>query len=328
MSTKFMRRREFGATLACALASTIPGIAWAQKKPMRMVIPFPPGGGTDIAARLIGAKLAQTTGAPVVFENISGAGGTVGMAAAAKMPADGTAIVFGQVSNLVVAPLLMKGLSYDPLKSFTAIAHVADLPVLIACASSQPFKTLADVIQAAKADPKAITFGSAGNGTVPHLAGELLAQSAGIAMTHVAYRGSAAAMTDVLAGRVTLLITSLSLAVPYIESGRLRALGVSSGHRIASAPDIPTIAESANLPGFEETSWYGFFAPAGVPQETVQRLNADINMALDSPEVQAFVEKQEGAVIRRTTPDVLASLLRTDIEKWGQVIRQAKVTLD
>jgi tripartite-type tricarboxylate transporter receptor subunit TctC len=294
-------------------------------KQMRIIVPFSPGGGTDMTARLIASKLAEITGMPVVADNRTGASGTIGIAAAAKAPADGLNLVLGQADNLAVAPLLIKGVPYDPLTSLTPIAHVADLPVLIVCSAEQPYRTLQDVIKAGKADPNAITFASAGVGTTPHLSGELLANAVGAKMTHVAYKGSAPALTDVLAGRVTMLFTSISLAVPHLKAGKLRALAITSAKRSAAVPDVPTVAEAANLPGFDTGSWYGVFGPAGLPRETVERLNADINKVLSMPEVIAFLETQEGASIKRTSPEALAQQLRADIEKWDRVIKQANI---
>jgi tripartite-type tricarboxylate transporter receptor subunit TctC len=295
---------------------------------MRIIIPFPPGGGTDTTARLIGSGLGEITGMTVVPDNRTGASGTIGIAAAAMLPADGLNLVLGQADNMAVAPLLIKGVQYDPVTSLAPVAYVADLPILIVCSAEQPYQTMADVVKAAKADPKAITFASAGVGTTPHLSGELLAQAVGVSMSHIPYKGSAPALADVLAGRVTMLFTSISLAVPHLKAGKLRALAVTSSQRSSALPEVPTVAEAVNLPGFETGSWYGFFAPAGVPHEVVARLNADINKALTLPDVKAFLETQEGATIRHTTPEVLAQQLRADIEKWGRVIKQAKISID
>lgn len=332
MSALVLTRRTIAKAMALGAASAFaaPWSAFAQMsdKQLRVIVPFPPGGGTDATARLVGTKLGEIIGMPVVPDNRTGASGTIGIAAAAKLPADGLNLVLGQADNLAVAPLLIKNVPYDPVTSLTPVAHVADLPILIVCAAEQPYKTLADVIKAAKADPKSITFASAGVGTTPHLSGELLAQAVGGGMTHVAYKGSAPALADVLAGRVTMLFTSISLVVPHLKAGKLRALGVTSSRRSSALPDVPTVAEAANLPGFDTGSWYGFFAPAGVSRETVARLNADINKALAMPEVKAFLETQEGAVIKRTTPEALGQQLRADIQKWDRVIKQAKITLD
>ena len=317
-----------GAAAGCAGVSLSALAQTPPDKQTRIIVPFPPGGGTDSTARLIGAKLSDIIGMPVVLYNRTGASGTIGIGTAAKLPPDGRNLVLGQADNLAVAPLLIKSVPYDPLTSLTPIAHVADLPILIVTLAEQPYKTMADVIKAAKADPKAITFASAGVGTTPHLSGELLAQAMGAKMSHIAYKGSAPALTDVLGGRVTMLFTSISLVVPHLKSGKMRALAVTSSKRSSALPDVPTIAEALNLPGFETGSWYGIFGPAGIPAETVTRLNADINKVLTLPEVKAFLETQEGAIIKRTTPEALAQQLRADIKKWDGVIKQAKITLE
>jgi tripartite-type tricarboxylate transporter receptor subunit TctC len=333
MGSPVLTRRAIAKAVAfgtVAFAAS-PWSARAQasaKGQMRIIVPFPPGGGTDATARLIGTRLGEMTGVPVVMDNRPGASGTIGISAATRLPADGQNLVLGQADNLAVAPLLIKNVPYDPLTSLTPVAHVADLPILIVCAAEQPYEALADVIKAAKGDAGAITFASAGVGTTPHLSGELLALAAGASMTHVPYKGSAPALADVLESRVTMLFTSISLAVPHLKAGKLRALAVSSASRSTALPQVPTIAEAANLPDFETGSWYGFFAPAGLPTETVARLNADINKVLALPEVKAFLETQEGALIKRTTPEALGQQLRADIAKWARVIEQAKITLE
>src|SRR5690606_18074764 len=188
-------------------------------------------------------------------------------------------------------------------------------------------QTLQDVIEAGKKDPEALTFGSAGVGTTPHLSGELFAQSAGIQMQHSSYQGSSPALTDVLAGRVTLITTSISLAVPYIESGKLRPLAVTSAQRSVALPDVPTVAEAAGIEGFSIGTWYGVFAPAGTPDEAIQALNAQVNEALTDEKVRAFLETQEGGHIRRTTPEELENLLREDIPRWQKIIDEANIQL-
>jgi tripartite-type tricarboxylate transporter receptor subunit TctC len=333
MANPHLTRRAVGKALAfgAAACAGAPLSTFAQgvsERQTRLIVPFPPGGGTDSTARLLATKLGEIIGMPVVVDNRTGASGTIGIGATAKLPNDGLNLVLGQADNLAVAPLLIKGVPYDPLTSLTPIAHVADVPILIVTLAEQPYKTMADVVKAAKADPKAITFASAGVGTTPHLSGELLSQALGVTMSHVAYKGSAPALTDVLGGRVTMLFTSISLVVPHLKAGKLRALAITSAKRSSALPDVPTIAEALNLPGFDTGSWYGIFGPAGIPREIVTRLNADINKVLATPEMKAFLETQEGAAIKRTTPEALAQQLRADIQKWDRVIKQAKITLE
>ncbi|MDH5858712.1 Bug family tripartite tricarboxylate transporter substrate binding protein [Lampropedia aestuarii] len=320
------RRHALGLGVALSLLGM--PLAFAQSAdPVRLLVPFPPGGGTDVVARLLGSTLEPIIGAPVVVENRAGASGTIGIAAAAKLPANGRGLVLGQADNLAVAPLLIKGVAYDPQTSFKAVAHVADVPILIATAASQPYQNLNDVIAAGKQDPTLLTFASAGVGTTPHLSGELFAQAAGIDMQHVSYQGSAPALADVLAGRVTLMTTSISLAVPYIKAGKLRPLAVTSAARSSALPDVPTVAEAAGIEGFNIGTWYGIFAPAATPDAVVQTLNAQINQALADEKVVQFLEVQEGAQIRRSTPEELQQLLQGDIPRWQKVIETAKVEL-
>lgn len=332
--TSFQRgRRRMAVSLAtlAAVATVSPFQVAAQirlDRQTRLIVPFPPGGGTDAAARLIGSKLSEISGMPVVIENRVGASGTIGIGAAAKMPADGLHLVIGQADNLAVAPLLIPSVPYDPVKDLQAVAHVADIPIVIVTAGSQPFQTLADVVRAGKADPQLLTFGSAGVGTTPHLSGELFAQAAGFNMRHIAYKGSAPALTDVLASRIHLMMSSISLVVPHIKSGKLRALAVTSTQRSVALPDVPTVAEAAGLRGFDVGTWYGIFAPAGTPPDAVSRLNTDINKVLALPEVKAFLENQEGGLIRRATPAALGEQLRADIPRWQGVIKDAKVVLE
>jgi len=280
-----------------------------------------------MAGRVLGSAMESVVGAPVVIENRAGASGTIGINAAIKLPGNGNNLVLGQADNLAVAPLLLKGVTYDPLRDLKPVAHVADLPILIATATSQPYQTLQDVIEAGKKDPEALTFGSAGVGTTPHLSGELFAQSSGIQMQHISYQGSSPALTDVLAGRVTLITTSISLAVPYIESGKLRPLAVTGAQRSVALPDVPTVAEAANLEGFNIGTWYGVFAPADTPDVEIKRLNKQINEALATQKVKAFLETQEGGHIRRADPEELGNLLRDDIPRWQKIIEQADIQL-
>ncbi|MDF3834995.1 tripartite tricarboxylate transporter substrate binding protein [Cupriavidus basilensis] len=333
MYSKILGRRQFIFSLAIGgllgpLQSRPTAAQLVAGNQVRLVVPFPPGGGTDAVARLIGARLSERMGMPVVVDNRPGASGTIGVGAAAKMPADGLNLLIGQADNLAVAPLLIKSVPYNPLTDLQAVAYLADIPILIVTSVGQPYKTLADVVRAGKADPNLLTFGSAGVGTTPHLSGELFAQAAGIQMRHVSYKGSAPALTDVMAQRVSLMYSSISLAVPHIKAGKLRPLAVTSLKRSTALPDIPTVAEAAGLKSFNIGTWYGIFAPAGTPREAVQRLNDNINWVLAQDDVKAFLEGLEGGSIRRTPPQTLADQLRTDIARWERVIRDAKVTLE
>lgn len=316
---------KFGITLTALIAMSGAGAQSADS--VRMIVPFAPGGGTDTVARLVGNALEPIVGVPVVIENRAGASGTIGINTATRMPANGKNLVLGQADNMAVAPLLLKGVNYDPVKDLKPVAHVADIPILIATATSEPYQSLNDVIEAGKKDSQLLTFASAGVGTTPHLSGELFAQSAGIEMQHISYQGSSPALTDVLAGRVTLIATSISLAVPYIESGKLRPLAVTSATRSVALPDVPTVSEASDIKDFSIGTWYGIFAPAETSDEAIQELNAQINQALEQPKLKAFLEDQEGGHIRKTTSQELGNLLRDDIPRWQKIIDDADIQL-
>lgn len=320
-------RRTFASIAFSVVALSLIPTGFAQTaNSVRMIVPFSPGGGTDMAARVLANAMESTVGSTIVVENRGGASGTIGINAATKQPGNGKNLVLGQADNLAVAPLLLN-VNYNPVTDLKPVAHVADLPILLATATSQPYQTLADVIAAGKQDPNLLTFGSAGVGTTPHLSGELFAQSAGIQMQHISYQGSSPALTDVLAGRVTLIATSISLAVPYIESGKLRPLAVTSSIRSVALPDVPTVAEAAGIEGFNIGTWYGVFAPASTPDADVQQLNAQINQALDDAKVKAFLETQEGGHIRKAGPEELGQLLSDDIPRWQKIIDEANIEL-
>jgi tripartite-type tricarboxylate transporter receptor subunit TctC len=333
MSTTPAGRRKFLRVVpaACAFAALPLQPAGAQTpagRQIRLIVPFPPGGGTDQMARIIGAKLAEATGAAVVIDNRAGASGTIGIGFASKLPPDGLNLVIGQADNLAAAPLLIRNVPYDPVSDLQPIAHIADLPIVFLTATEQPYKTLADVIAAGKADENLLTFASPGVGTTAHLSGEVLAQAAGFKMRHIAYKGAAPSLTDVMASRVTLMSSSIASAMPYIKSGKLRPLAVTSSKRSAALPDVPAVAEAANLPGFDVGTWYGIFAPVGVGRETAAALNRDVNKVLALPDVKAHIEGQEGGAIRQAPPEALTDLLRADIAKWDRVIKEAKISLE
>src|SRR4029434_5162528 len=265
------------------------GPALAQKdyptKPIKMIVPFPPGGGTDIIARVLTDKLSSTLGWKMVVDNKPGAGGTLGMDAAATSTPDVYTIVLGQTANLAIAPSLFPTLGYDPLKSFVPITLVDSAPLVVVVGANSPYKTLGDIVTAAKATPGKLLFASPGNGTVAHLAGELCQQTANIKYTHVPYKGAAQALPDLISGRAAFFVSSLETALPQIKSKQVRALAVSSAKRSPALPDVPTFAE-AGYKGSEATTWFGVLAPAGTPEPIVNRLNAEITKILQTPEVK------------------------------------------
>lgn len=311
--------------LAFGAASTAQAQAWPAK-PVRMIVPFPPGGGTDILARLVAQKLTETNHWTVVPDNRAGAGGTIGIAEAARAAPTGYDIVMGQKDNMVVAPWLYKNLSYEPTKDLAAVAHVAFTPVVIVTQANSRYKTLDDVVKAARAAPDTITYGSPGNGTTIHLAGEIFNGAAKIKMRHVPYKGSNAAMMDVLAGNVDLMVSSVPSAMAQIKAGKLRPLAVTSAKRSSSLPDTPTVAE-LGYKGFDVSTWYGLFVPAKTPKEVIATLNAEVNKLLATPEMQAAIIAQ-GAEPQSMTPEQFGALLKTDYEKWKGIVQASGATIE
>ncbi len=295
-------------------------------KPVRLIIPFPPGGGTDILSRLVAQKLTEANKWNVIPDNRGGAGGTIGIAEAARAAPTGYDMVMGQKDNLVVAPWLYKNLSYDPTKDLVAVAHVAYTPVVIVTGVQSRFKTLADVVAAAKAKPDSVTYGSPGNGTTIHLAGEIFNTAAGIKLRHIPYKGSNPAMIDVLAGNVDLMVSSLPSAISQIKAGKLRALAVTSAKRSTSMPDIPTVAE-LGYKDFDVSTWYGLFMPAGTPKEIVTTMNAEVNKLLATADMKNAIHAQ-GAEEQTMTPDQFSALLKTDYVKWKAIVQASGATIE
>jgi len=319
-------------TIACvaAGAALTPLATLAQAtypaKPIRLIVPFPPGGGTDILSRLVAQKLTESAKWTVVADNRAGAGGTIGITEAAKAAPTGYDLVMGQKDNMVVGPWLYKNLPWDPTKDFAPIAHVAYTPVIIATSANSRFKTLADVVAAAKAAPDTITYGSPGNGTTIHLAGDLFEKAAGIKIRHVPYKGSNPAMMDALAGNVDLLVSSVPSAMGQIKSGKLRPLAVTSAKRSTSLPDVPTVAEQG-FKDFDVSTWYGVFAPAGTPKEIVTAVNAEINKLLATAEMKDAIHAQ-GAEPQAMTPEQFGAQLKADYQKWRSIVQGSGVTLE
>ena len=324
------RRSLLSVALIAGAAVAAPMTVLAQAafptKPIRLIVPFPPGGGTDILSRLVAQKLTESTQWPVVPANRAGAGGTIGLTEAAKAAPTGYDLVMGQKDNMVVGPWLYKNLPWDPTKDFSAVAHIAYTPVIIATGVNSRFKTLADVVAAAKAAPDTITYGSPGNGTTIHLAGDLFEKAAGIKIRHVPYKGSNPAMMDALAGNIDLLVSSVPSAMAQIKAGKLRPLAVTSAKRSSSLPDVPTVAEQG-FRDFDVTTWYGVFAPAGTPKDIVNTLNAEINKLLATPEMKDAIHAQ-GAEPQAMTPEQFGALLKADHQKWRGIVQGSGVTLE
>ncbi|MEN9538033.1 MAG: hypothetical protein RLZZ126_268 [Pseudomonadota bacterium] len=310
----------FMLTAAQAVAQAFPA------KPIRVVVPFPPGGGTDIIAREVMQKLNATLGWSIVIDNKPGTGGNLGVDAAAKAPPDGYTLALGQTSNLAINPTLYAKMPYDSLKDLAPISLVASAPLVLVVAADSPFKTLAEVVDASKKKPASLNFASPGNGTVAHLASELLQKTAGVKFTHVPYKGAAQAVTDLLGGQVQLYMSSVPTMIGHIKNGKMRALAVTSLQRVDDLPQVPTVAESGYR-GFDAATWFGFVAPAGTPKEVVARLNTEINKALQAPDVKKKLMDQ-GAEVLGSTPEHFGALIRSDIARWAPIIKESGAKLD
>jgi len=318
-----VKRLSLGILAAvCAVAAgpTFAQDKWPQK-PITYIVPFPPGGTTDILARTIALKLGPALGTTIVVENKPGAGGNIGSDFVAKAKPDGYTILGGTIN-----PSIYKTMPYDALKSFQPITLIGTNANVLVVGAASPYKTVQDVIAAAKAKPGSISFASAGNGTSQHLSGELFKALAGISMEHVPYKGSGPAIQDVMAGHVPLMFDTTVVAAPHIQSGKVRALAVTSTKRVKSLPNVPTMAE-AGVKGYEIVSWQGIFAPAGTPKEIVQRLNAEIVKILKLPDVRERLEAL-GLDPVGNTPDEFAAFQKAEIAKWAKVVKDAKITAD
>lgn len=316
--------------LALALATlTFSCTALAQAwpaKPIRIVVPFPPGGGTDIIARETSQRVAAATGWTFVIDNKPGAGGNLGVDAAAKSPADGYTIVIGQTSNLAVNPTLYAKMPYDSQKDLAPIVLLANAPLVMVTGTGTPYKTLADAVNAAKAKPGGLNFASPGNGTVAHLTSEMFQKAANFKTQHVPYKGAAQALTDVISGNVDLYMSSVPTLIGQIRNGKLRPLAVSSAKRVDDLPNVPTINESG-YQGFDAVTWFGLLAPAGTPKEAITRLNAEFNKALQNPELRKKLG-DEGADAAGGTPEQFAALIRDEIPRWGKVVKESGAKID
>ena len=295
-------------------------------KPIRLIVPFPPAGGTDILARLIASKLSEQHKWVMVIENKPGAGGTIGISEAVKAAPNGYEMVIGQKDNLAIGPWLYKGLRWDPTRDFVAVAHLAYTPVLIATGADSKYKSLADVVAAARKAPGNVNYGSPGSGTSIHLAAELFQKAAGIELTHVPYKGSNPALLDAVAGNIDLLVSSVPSAMGQLKGGKLRALAVTSAKRSSLLPDVPTVAE-LGYKGFDVSTWYGLLVPAGTPAQVVTKLNAEVNKLLADPEVRAAI-KAQGAEPEAMTPAKFAALIKTDYAKWKGIVEASGVRVD
>jgi tripartite-type tricarboxylate transporter receptor subunit TctC len=313
------------AAVASLLAA--PFLTRAQgAKPVRIVVPFTPGGSTDILARALAPKLSLALGQNVFVDNKPGAGGSLGAGEVAKAEPDGHTLLMGHIGTLGVNPSLYPKLGYDAVKSFAPVAYVARVPNVLVVNAASPFKTLKDLIDAARARPGQLTYSSGGNGSAAHITFESLKLRARIFVSHIPYRGTAPSITDVIGGQVDCTFTGAPTVIQHVRSGRLRALAVSSMQRLPALPDVPTVADSG-YPGFEADQWYGIVAPAGTPAALVARLNAEINKALALPDVAQQLAA-EGAVPVPGTPQSFGELIRKEIPRWAEVIKAGNVKPD
>ncbi|MGZ3311556.1 MAG: Bug family tripartite tricarboxylate transporter substrate binding protein [Xanthobacteraceae bacterium] len=325
-------RRPAALLAAAALLMGVSSLAQAQTSPAQdypnravtLVVPYPAGGGLDALARMLGQKLAERLGKPVVIENRTGAGTVIGAASVAKAAPDGYTIMLGTSTPFAITATLNKSLPYDPAKDFAPIALVSNAPFLLLVHPSQPVHSVADLIALAKAKPGQLSYGSAGPGSPQNLSFELLKTLTGINIVHVPYRGDGPALTDLVAGHIPTMFGEPTPILPLLKDGKVRALGVSSASRLPIAPDVPTIAE-AGVPGFDLTSWQMIVAPAGTPQEIVDKLHVDVKKVLELPEVKAEFARTARITVDYPTVDDLQRFMRSEIVRLGKVVEHAGI---
>ena len=320
-------RNLFGLAV---IATAVNNFALAQEYPVkaiRFIAPNLPGGPTDILARLIGQKLAESFGHPVVIENRAGAGGNIGTELAAKSAPDGYTLLMGAVATHAINPSLYSKIPYDPVKDFAPVALVAQVPNILVVNPAVPAKTVRELIDLARAKPGTLNFGSGSTGSTGHLAGELFNTMAGVKMVHIPYKGAAPATADLLGGQVQLMFDNLASALPNVKAGKLRALAVTTLARSPAIPELPTIAESG-LPGFDLTTWFGLLVPAGTPPEIVARLNAEIVRALDAKDMRERLDKMGAEPLSNNTPERFAAFIRSEAAKYARVVKDSGAKVD
>lgn len=315
----------FLALAPLALAQPAFGQAYPSK-PVKLIVPFPPGGPTDIVGRMVAQKLSDGLGQSVIVENRPGAGGTVGSAAAAKSEPDGYTLLYGSTSTLAIAPSLYRNAPYEPLKAFAPVSLVSRGPILVAVNAEVPARTLKEFIDLAKKSPGKYSYGSAGSGTPPHLAGELFKSLAGVNLLHVPYKGGAPAINDLVGGQVQAIFEGQVALMPHIKSGKVRALAISSEKRNPALPDVPTAAE-AGLPQYDAHFWSGLVAPAGTPPDVIKRLNAVLVKALAAPDMREALGRQ-GLESFGNTPEEFRKYIASEIERWSAVIKASGAKVD
>lgn len=319
--------RKTITTLGIALGALAAGFAQAQpypNKPVKIVAPFAPGGGTDFIARLIAQKLTEKLGAQVIVENKPGAGGNLGAEQAVRSPADGYTLLL-VAGSYTVNPSLYK-LTFDPVGDITPIIQLSQGPFIVTVHPSVPAKSLKELIDLVKKQPDKLSYASAGSGSITHLASAMFVDMAKLQIVHIPYKGTGPALNDAIAGNVQVLFGSPSTTIPHIKSGRLRALAVTTTKRIGAAPDVPTVAESG-LPGYEVVLWHGLVGPKGLPRAIVDRINTEANQILKVKEMDALLAT-DGVAPAGGTPEQFATTIKSDIERWGKIVKQAGVKVD
>ncbi|RYF00769.1 MAG: tripartite tricarboxylate transporter substrate binding protein [Comamonadaceae bacterium] len=327
---RFATRRTVVAALAAAAIGAVPATAFAQaaypNKIITIVVPFSAGGTTDILARVIAQGLTAELGQSVVVDNRAGAGGNIGGQLAARAPADGYTLFMGTVGTHAINASLYKKMPFDPIKDFAPLTRVANVPNLLVANPAQPYKTVQELIAYAKANPGKVNFGSSGSGSSIHLSGELFKSMAKVDMQHVPYKGSAPAVTDLLGNQIGIMFDNMPSAIQHVRSGKLRPIAVTTAKRSPELPDVPTIAE-AGVPGYEATSWFGMFAPAGTPAPIVTQLNKALVKVLAQPDVKKKINEQ-GAETAGETPEQFAAFIQKESVKWGKVVKESGASVD
>ena len=320
-----MKKLVLGALFAACLPSTLLAQAWPAK-PVRFIVPFPPGGGNDTIARLMAQKLSAPLGQQVIVDNRPGAGGTIGAEAAARAPADGYTMFLAGVATHGINPNLRKKLPYDALKEFEAVSLIASAPLLVVVHPSLPVKSVKDLVAVAKSRPGQINYASNGAGGSSHLAVELFNMMTGTKMVHVPYKGLAPALTDLLSGEVQVMFSSAVAMLPQVKTGRLRAIAMTGSKRSAAIPNVPTVAE-AGVPGYETGSWYGVVVPAGTPRAAIDRLSREIQGIVKSADITSKLN-EEAVIPVGSTPEAFDKHIRAELARWAKVIKAAKIELE
>ena len=314
-----MKRRHFLAAACLAAGLALPAAAQYPDRPIKIVVPFGPGGFTDVAARILQKELGAAIGQSIIIENKPGAGSTIGTAEVANAKPDGYTLVMISTTH-VISPHLYKQMPYDPIKGFTPVMKLAEGPYVLVVHPSLPVKNVKDLIDLARREPGKLDYASSGNGSAQHLVGALFTTSARVNMNHVPYKGSNQAMNDLIGGQVKVSFVGVPNALPNLKNGKLVALGVSTAKRYGELPDVPPISE-AGLPGYDATIWLGLLAPPGTPREVVQKINAEITKVLSQPEARKLMASA-GVDVATSSPEEFARLMQSELDRWGKVVRE------